>query len=268
MAECVIVEHEHGVATTFLNRPERLNALDLDTVISLKKALQQLANDDEILGVVISGRGKAFCAGGDLAWVAQFPGGRREALHTLAGEFHQTIMEIREMRKPVIAAIDGVAAGGGFSLALACDFRVLSRDATLRHAYASAGLSMDGGASFMLPRLVGYGRALEIAAFDVPINSDRAVSMGLVTEVTDGSALQAAVALARRMSDGAIASFGWSKQLLNASYESSLEAQLSRELQGMVECAGGPEGREGVTAFIEKRRPNFMAARARAGRGE
>jgi 2-(1,2-epoxy-1,2-dihydrophenyl)acetyl-CoA isomerase len=268
VAECVIVDYEHGVATTFLNRPERLNALDLDTIVSLKKALQQLANNDEILAVVISGRGKAFCAGGDLAWVAQFPGGRRAALLTLAGEFHQAIMEIREMRKPVIAAIDGVAAGGGFSLALACDFRVLNRDATLRHAYASAGLSMDGGASFMLPKLVGYGRALEIAAFDAPLNADLAVSMGLATEVTDGSALQAAVALARRMSDGAVTSFGWSKQLLNASYESALEAQLLRELQGIVECAGSPEGLEGVTAFIEKRRPNFMDARARAGRGE
>jgi 2-(1,2-epoxy-1,2-dihydrophenyl)acetyl-CoA isomerase len=245
-----------------------LNALDLETLVSLKTVLHDFAHNDDLGAMVISGRGKAFCAGGDLAWVAQFPGGTRSAIHLLAGEFHQVIMELHEIGKPVIAAIGGVAAGGGFSLSLACDFRVMHRDATLRHAYGSAGLSMDGGASFMLPRLVGHARALEIAAFGEPIAADRAASMGLATQVTEGSAVDAAVAMAERLTNRALTSFAWSKQLLNASYDSALEAQLTRERRGIVECIDSVEGREGVAAFVEKRRPDFTGARTRAaGRG-
>jgi 2-(1,2-epoxy-1,2-dihydrophenyl)acetyl-CoA isomerase len=268
VADSLIVQRERGLATLLLNRPERLNALDPELVVSLKSALQQVAGDAEVAAVVIGGQGRAFCAGGDLAWAAAYPGGVQAGLHVLAGEFHQAILEIREMRKPVIASIAGVAAGGGFSLALACDFRVLHRDATLRQAYTSAGLSLDGGGSFMLPRLVGHARALEIAAFDVPITAERAASLGLATEVTNDDALDAARAMARRLSDRALASFGWSKRLLTASSETPLETQLARERQGIVECAGSGEGREGVAAFLAKRAPGFAAARVKASRGE
>ena len=266
MPECVAVEQERGIAAAFLNRPQSLNALDLETLVSLKTMLQTFAHNEASRALVIAGRGKAFCAGGDLEWLAQFPGGMRSAIHMLAGEFHQVIIELRQVRKPVIAAIHGVAAGGGFSLSLACDFRVLQRDATLRHAYSSVGLSMDGGASFMLPRLVGLARALEIAAFDAPISADRAASIGLATEVTDGSAVEAAVAMAERLSNRARASFGWAKQLLGVSYDSALESQLTRERQGIVECIDSAEGREGVTAFVEKRRPDFAGVRMHAAR--
>jgi 2-(1,2-epoxy-1,2-dihydrophenyl)acetyl-CoA isomerase len=268
MSESVTIECDHGIATIYLNRPERLNALDLETATSLRNALEQLASQGGISAVVVSGRGRAFCAGGDLAWVARFPGGMRSAIQALATEFHHSIRQIREMRKPVIAAINGVAAGGGFSLALACDFRVMTRDGMLRHAYGSAGLSMDGGASFLLPRLVGSAKALEIAAFDSPITPDRAAALGLVTKVTEGSAVDAAVAMAGRLSDRALESFGWSKQLFNASWHSTPEAQLALECRAIVECVGGVEGREGVAAFSEKRHADFVSARASARRQE
>ena len=263
MADSVIVERRGGVTAITLNRPECLNALDLELVTGLKRELQRAAGDRDVTGVVIAGTGKAFCAGGDLVWASQYPAGVPQALHVLAGEFHQAILEVREMNKPVIAAIGGVAAGGGFSLALACDFRVLHRAATLRQAYTSAGLSMDGGSSYTLPRLIGEARALEVAAFDAPIPADRALAIGLATEVTDGDVVAAATTMAETLSQRALASFSATKRLFAASFHSPLEAQLSRERQAIVACAAGAEGREGVTAFLEKRRPVFSAARSR-----
>ncbi len=147
----------------------------------LSATLISLAVDPDVRGVIVSGKGKAFCAGGDLKWVATSATGSVAAFHELAARFHQAVLEIHRMPKPVIAAINGVAAGGGFSLALACDFRVMAQSATLRQAYTSSGLSIDGGGSFALPRLVGHARALEIMAFDRPIASEQAQSWGLVT---------------------------------------------------------------------------------------
>ena len=138
----------------------------------------------------------------------------------------------------------------------------MHRTATLRQAYTAVGLSMDGGSSFSLPRLVGEARALEIAAFDAPITADRALQLGLITEIAEGDATDAAASLAERLSTRALASFAASKALINASFDSSLAAQLSRERQAIVACAAGAEGREGVSAFLAKRRPDFAAARA------
>jgi 2-(1,2-epoxy-1,2-dihydrophenyl)acetyl-CoA isomerase len=262
----VLVERESGITTVYLNRPHALNALDGEMVAALLDVVRDFAGDDQAGALVIAGKGKAFCAGGDLGWVARSPGGSGAAIDSLVGVFHQTVTHLREVGKPVIAAIGGVAAGGGLSLALACDFRVLHRDATLRLAYPSAGLSMDGGSSFMLPRLVGQARALEIAAFDEPIAADRALTLGLVTMVTDSDVVAAAAQMGERLCRRAQRSFTWSKQLLNASFHSALDVQLTREQQAIVECIDGLEGREGVAAFIEKRRPDFAAARSRGAR--
>ncbi len=261
MEDVVYTDHADGIATVFLNRPARLNALDLDAAVQLKRRLQRLAHDDGVVALVVAGRGRAFCAGGDLAWAAGFPDGIRTAFHLLAGEFHQAILEIRETGKPVVAGIEGVAAGGGFALALACDFRVMGRDATLRQGYTSAGLSPDGGSTFMLPRLVGSARALEIATFDEPIPAARAAALGLATRVVDRDAVAEAIALARAVSERSLESFARSKRLLNESYERPLAAQLAAEREAIVACAASPEGREGVNAFVTKRRPDFGRAR-------
>ena len=163
------------------------------------------------------------------------------------------------MSKPVIAAINGIAAGGGFSLALACDFRVMAESAVLRQAYTSNGLCVDGGGSFILPRLVGLARALEIMAFDQPISSEQALSWGLVTKITqDGKALEEAMIMARELIKGSLHSFGWSKKLLTDSFNSSLETHIERERRGLSSCAAHPEGKEGLTAFAEKRKPVFI----------
>jgi 2-(1,2-epoxy-1,2-dihydrophenyl)acetyl-CoA isomerase len=180
------------------------------------------------------------------------------AFHILAAQFHLAIVEIRRMKKPVVAAINGVAAGGGFSLALACDFRVMDESAVLNQAYTSAGLCIDGGGTFTLPRLVGVARALEIAAFDKPISASRAGEWGLVTTVVaEGQALAEAVVMAQDLAHRSLNSFAWTKKLITDSFNTPFEAQIEMERAALEACADHPDGREGLRAFSEKRKPRF-----------
>ena len=246
------------IATVMLDRPKAYNAFDLDTVSGLAEHMINLAADETIRAVVISGEGKAFCTGGDLRWAMGWPGGPAAAFHNLAARYHQLILEIRRMPKPIIAGINGMAAGGGFSLALACDFRVMERSAVLRQAYTSNGLSIDGGGTFTLPRLVGFARAMEICAFDEPISADRALEWGLVTRIVDdGAALQEATVMAESLAQTSLQSFRFSKQLLNDSFNNSFENQLERERAALRSCAAHRDGLEGIQAFLDKRKPQF-----------
>ena len=162
------------------------------------------------------------------------------------------------MSKPVIAAINGIAAGGGFSLALACDFRVMAKSAILKQGYTSNGLSIDGGGSFTLPRLVGLARALEIAAFDKPISADQALTWGLVTKVVeDQRVIEEALNMGRELATISLNSFRVSKNLLTDSFNTTLEAHLDNERNFLSSCAGHPDGKEGILAFKEKRKPLF-----------
>jgi 2-(1,2-epoxy-1,2-dihydrophenyl)acetyl-CoA isomerase len=258
MAETVLVELKRRIATVLLNRPETFNAFDLDMIELFANQLTALALDNSVRGIVISGAGKCFCAGGDLKWANSFPQGPSSAFHTLAARFHQAILEIRRMSKPVIAAVNGIAAGGGFSLALACDFRIMDQSAVLRQAYTSNGLCIDGGGTFTLPRLVGLARALEIVAFDRPVSSEQALAWGLTTKVVeDGHSVEEAVDMAHELASGSLNSFGWSKQLLTDSFNMSFEAQIERERAGLCSCAAHADGKEGLQAFVEKRKPIF-----------
>jgi len=261
MTDSVAVSTRNGVSTLVLNRPDAFNAFDLEMAEAFAGNLLTLACDRRVRGVVISGAGKAFCAGGDLKWALSFQPGPSSAFHQLAAQFHLAITEIRRMRKPVIAAVNGVAAGGGFSLALACDFRVMARSAVLRQAYTSSGLCIDGGGTFTLPRLVGLARALEVAAFDRAITAEQALSWGLATRVVeDGTALDSAVTMTDELSQRSLNAFGTAKQLLTDSFDASFEAQLERERESLSACAEHPEGKEGLRAFSEKRKPRFGPA--------
>jgi 2-(1,2-epoxy-1,2-dihydrophenyl)acetyl-CoA isomerase len=162
------------------------------------------------------------------------------------------------MKKPVVAAVNGIAAGGGFSLALACDFRVMAQSATLRQGYTSNGLCIDGAGTFTLPRLVGLAHAMEIVAFDKPISSEQALAWGLVTKVVeDGRELEEAWKMARELAKASLHSFGWCKQLLIDSFHTPFESHIERERQGLSCCAAHPDGQEGLKAFSEKRKPKF-----------
>ncbi len=258
MGETVLIDREGGVVTLTLNRADSFNSLSYELANDLADAAVGLARDDSTRAVVVTGAGKAFCAGGDLTWMNDFEGPPEVALHTLAGRFHVAALEFKRMEKPVVAAINGVAAGAGFTLSLACDFRVMARSAKLVQAYTSAGLSIDGGGSHSLPRLIGLARSLEIVAFDKPIKSEQALEWGLVTKVVDdGQALVEAMAMAKDLASRSIHSFGRSKRLLNQSFDTPLEAQLEAERKGIADCAAHPDGKEGVAAFLEKRKPKF-----------
>ncbi len=258
MSEAVQLTGNGQIAELWLNRPEAYNAIDFEMTRALLDKLLFLAGDDTSRAVVISGKGKAFCAGGDLKAMLSYPRGVSSALHQLAGELHKSVVEIRRMRKPVIAAVNGAAAGAGFSLALACDFRIMNRGAFLQQAYTSAGLSLDGGGSFMLPRIVGMARALEIVGFDQRISSDQALAWGLVTKVVDdGQAQDEALRMARQLADGSLNAFGACKQSLTDSFNTPFETHLEHEREAIAACGAHPDGKEGIRAFGEKRKPVF-----------
>ena len=260
MSELIQVTLERQIAQVALNRPAAYNAFNLEMVSQLANHLTTLAGDDNVRAVVMTGSGKAFCAGGDLKWALGNSTRPAAAFHTLAAQFHLAILEIRRMRKPVVAAINGVAAGGGFSLALACDFRIMEKSAVLRQAYTSSGLCLDGGGTFTLPRLVGYARALEIAAFDEPISADQAFAWGLVTKVAeDGQALMEATQTAQQLTQKSLNSYAWCKKLITDSFNTSFETQIERERAALEVCADHPDGLEGLRAFSEKRKPNYSA---------
>ncbi|HEY3475173.1 MAG TPA: enoyl-CoA hydratase-related protein [Anaerolineales bacterium] len=258
MNDPVLIQQHGNILEVALNRPDVYNALDLDMMQRLGDILASAAVDSSLKGILITGRGKAFCAGGDLKWISQQTDEAGSVLHRLAPQFHLCIMEIHRMKKPVVAAINGIAAGGGFSLALACDFRVMAESAVLRQAYTSSGLSIDGGGSFALPRLVGLARAMEIMAFDQPISSARALDWGLITRVVpDENVLPEALGMLEQLGRTSMQSFAWSKKLITDSFNHTLETQLELERRGISDCAAHPDGQEGIRAFVEKRKPVF-----------
>ncbi len=258
MTTSITLRRENGIAKVLLNRPEAFNAFDQEMVMLLAKTLTHLTLDDSVSAVVISGEGKAFCAGGDLRALLALPGGPRGGLYELAASFHQAIVEIRRMKKPVIAAINGIAAGGGFSMALACDFRVMARSAVLRQAYTSNGLSIDGAGTFTLARTVGLARSLEIIGLDQPISSEQALAWGLATRIApDGQALEEGIRLAFELRKVSLHSFGLCKELMTSSFNTAFEAQMELERSALSCCADHPDGKEGLKAFVEKRKPVF-----------
>jgi 2-(1,2-epoxy-1,2-dihydrophenyl)acetyl-CoA isomerase len=241
-----------------LNRPEVFNAFNPEMISELANVLMKQSIDNTLKGVVITGRGRAFCAGGDLRLAVDFYEKPSASFYKLARQVHLSSLEIRRMNKPVVAAINGAAAGAGFSLALACDFRIMEASAVFQQAYTSNGFSIDGGCSFTLPRIVGFARALEIAAFDRPIPAKQALEWGLATKVVeDGAALKEAIDMLNEVARNSIHSFGWSKKLINESFSNSLESHLGLERESLSECANHPDGKEGLKAFIEKRKPVF-----------
>jgi 2-(1,2-epoxy-1,2-dihydrophenyl)acetyl-CoA isomerase len=255
MEDAIKKEAREKVTLLTLNRPEAYNAFDLPMVRGLAETLIYAASSRDVAGLVITGMGKAFCAGGSLKWVLDQGGDYSAAFHELAAYYHQAIVEIKRMPKPVVAAINGLAAGGGFSMALACDFRIMERSAVLRQGYTSNGLSIDGGGTYTLPRLVGMARALEIATFDRPIPAEKALEWGLVTEVVpDGESVERAMALMDELKTRSLSSFSASKRLLTDSFDTNFEAQLEKEREMLSWCGGHPNGREGIEAFNQKRK--------------
>jgi len=259
MDEPVITELTEGVALVTLNRPKAYNAFGPVMIEAMTETFFGLATNPEVLGVIITGAGPAFCAGANLKRLAQYGGPYGRAFHSLASKYHQVVIEIRRMPKPVVAAVNGLAAGGGLSMALACDFRVMARSAVLRQAYTSNGLSIDGGGTYTLPRMVGMARAMEIAGLDRPISSEQALAWGLVTDLAeDGRCVEGAMKIIEEVRQRPLSSFSAAKQLITDSFSASFETQLEREREMLAWCADHPNGIEGITAFSEKRKPHYI----------
>ena len=268
MDEQVKLEIRSGIGVITLNRAEAFNAFHASMIGNLAEKLIGLSRNADVVGVVLTGAGKAFCAGGDLKWLSTSGMSHGAAFHALAAAYHQAIVEIRRMPKPVVAAVNGLAAGGGFSMALACDFRVMNKSAIFRQAYTSNGLSVDGGGTFTLPRLVGSAKAMEILAFDRPISAEQALTWGLVTEVVEnGQAVNRALDMVQEITKLPLSSFLASKKLLTDSFHTPFEHQLEKEREFLAWCADHPNGQEGIKAFLEKRSPVYNRMQAQSCKG-
>lgn len=254
------VDRRHAVARVRLSRPAKLNALDPDAVRALRSALQTAAHDPSIRALILTGEGKAFSAGGDVASMKAHldSGSLARLFYELTGELEFAIRELLGMKKPVVAALPGVAAGGGLSLALACDWRIASSTAMLVPAFGALGAVPDGGLTFLLPHYVGIGLAQELFFTNSRVPADRALSLGLVHEVISPERLEdRAWERAAELAAGPTRAYAALKHLMVTSYGSSLEAQLALERRYATEVAAGPEVAEGIEAFGEKRKPEF-----------
>ncbi len=245
-----------------INRPDRLNALDVPSLRGLHQALREAALDPAVRAVLLTGEGKAFSDGGDVATMEEHRrAGTMPALfHELTGEQEGAVREILGMAKPVVAALPGVAAGGGLSLALSADWRIASEEATLVPAFPALGAVPDGGLTYLLPHFLGIGLAQELLFTHAKVPAARARELGLLHEVVPPSELRArAEARTAELAQGPTFAYGWIKRLLVHSFTAGVEAQLALERRGAVEAARRPELAEGVRAFREKRAPKFPA---------
>ncbi|MFI5255073.1 MAG: enoyl-CoA hydratase-related protein [Candidatus Limnocylindrales bacterium] len=249
------VEDADGVRTLTLDRPEALNALDRELKEVLLAAVRGASLDPNVRALVLTGAGRAFCAGQDLRE-------RGERAPSLADELRERyiplILALRRLEKPIVAAVNGVAAGAGFSLALACDLRVMAEGATFVAAFARIGLVPDSGMSWFLPRLVGPARAAEIVMLSDPIDAARAGQLGLADRVVPaGAAVAEAQALAARLAAGAPRSLALTRRALAYGLEHDLEASLEFEAQLQDAAGRTADHAEGLRAFAEKRPPRF-----------
>ncbi|MDE2778112.1 MAG: enoyl-CoA hydratase-related protein [Chloroflexota bacterium] len=247
-----------------LNRPEARNALTPAMVADLGRIIGDCARP-EIRAVMLTGTGGAFCAGADVKDFADsLESGGPEALSThvqeLADALHRdVIMGIRRLQKPVIAAVNGVAAGAGFSLALCCDVRVASADARFIMAYAGIGCTADGGSTYMLPRLVGVSKAMEIYMASQPIGAEYARELGLVNQVCPADTFDRhALEMATRLAQGPTLAYGRVKSLYENGWGASLEEQLDAETDAISKIVFTGDFQEGVKAFTQKRLPWFQ----------
>ncbi len=249
---------EHvGVIT--LHRPQQGNAITLQMARELLDAATRCDEDPAIRAVVLTGSGKMFCAGGDLKSFAEQ--GDQVALHIkrITQALHAAISRFNWMDAPVVAAINGTAAGGGFSLALSTDIAIAADSAKFTMAYTRAGLAPDGSSSYFLARMVGLRRAKEMALLNPLLSATQAMEWGLINQVVaDGEAVDTAMAMARKWAKGPTTAFGETKRLLLAGATESLESQMERESRAIAAMAASADGREGVAAFIDKRAPVFM----------
>lgn len=255
----ILREHRDGVMRLTLNRPEVLNAFTLAMTRQLQGELDEAAADVSVRAVLITGAGRGFCAGQDLASVSLAdPANRPDLGDYVREQYNPIVRRIRELEKPVIAAVNGVAAGAGANLALACDMVLASSTASFVQSFAKIGLIPDSGGTFFLPRLVGFARATALMMLGEKVSATQARDWGMIWEVCEPEALaERAQALAAQLATQPTRGLGLTKKALNASVANDMRAQLEAEEEIQREAGRSADFVEGVTAFLEKRKPVF-----------
>ncbi len=255
----LLVSQDGGVLTITMNRPEVLNAFNDSLIEELYEAMAAAAEDETVRCVVLTGAGRAFGAGQDLRTFATIhPSGEPAKVSEHLGKYHRILYTIRNMPKPVIAAIRGVAAGISCNIALACDLRIAADDARFIEAFARIGLVPDGGGGYFLPRLVGLGKALELSMLADEVSGAEAERIGLVNKCVPQEEFETAtMALAQRLAKGPTRAYALIKELMNKSLESDLETSLHLEGELQDVALTTEDHREGVAAFLQKRRAEY-----------
>ncbi len=254
----LLLDVRDSVATITLNRPELLNALNLEGARDLMTAVMECDGNPHVRAVVLTGAGNTFCAGGDLkSFAAQgehLPAYLKETITYL----HAAVSYLTRMHAPVIAAVRGSAIGGGMSVACACDLVIAAESARFTAGYTRIGLTPDGSLTYMLARSVGLKRALELTLLNRTLSAQEAYQWGIVSSIEpDDRVQEEAAALARRLAAGPTMAFGAIKRLLHQGWNESLETQMMEESLALTTMAGSADGQEGIRAFLEKRPPHF-----------
>ena len=260
MYQNLVFHVEDHIATIAIDRPEVMNALDSDTFISLTQAFQDCSSDPEIRAVVLTGQGRAFCAGGDMVGFQKNLSAPFDREHTYQRVLRANAcaVSIRRCWKPVIAMVNGPCIGAGLSLALACDFRIISHKTKMRASFINVGLTGDTGIGFFLTEHVGLAKATEIMMLGDPILPEEAARLGLANQLVEDDALQeTAYGLAKRLAKGPTAAYRGQKMMLWEASSTLFAAYQDAEAAHMTDSLGSEDFREAVTAFLGKRKPSF-----------
>ncbi len=252
----ILTEEKNNVLVVTLNRPEKLNCFNREMALQLITVLDKAENNNNIRAIIITGMGKAFCAGQDLSEAID-PNG--PGIKKIVGEhYNPIILKIRSIEKPIIGVINGVAAGAGANIALACDIIYASKSASFIQAFSKIGLIPDSGGTYTLPRLVGFNLASALMISGDKLSADDAKNLGIVYKVFDEENLmELSIASAIKIAAMPTKAIGLTKRLLNKTYSNSLEQQLLLEKNLQIEAANTSDYKEGVNAFLEKRSPYF-----------
>lgn len=256
--EAIEFSKQDGVATIRLNRPTAANGINLTLAKELMAAAIDCSDDDSVRAVLLTGNGKLFCAGGD---VKSFGANLEQAspvLKELTATLHTAISRFSRMSKPLIIAVNGAAAGAGFSLAVSGDYVISAESASFTMAYTMVGLCPDGSSSYFLPRLIGLRKTQELMMTNRTLSAQEALEWGAINQVVADDQVEAeAQKLAAKLANGPTQSFGMIKKLLQASFTNGLETQMELESSGIADLSKTADGQEGMSAFIEKRKPSF-----------
>jgi 2-(1,2-epoxy-1,2-dihydrophenyl)acetyl-CoA isomerase len=259
VTDVLVLDRSDGVATLTLNRPDSMNSLSVELKEALVEVVPELARDESVRAVVLTGAGRGFCVGQDLReHVAMLESGDPAPLSTVTQHYNPIVTALAGMPKPVIAAVNGMAAGAGAGLAFACDFRIASSGAGFLLAFANVGLTLDTGVSWTLPRLIGSARATALALLAEPITAEAALEMGLVNAVVEPErVLPAAHELAARLAAGPTAAYAAIKESLAYAASASLTDALAMEGELQARCGATEDHRNATAAFVAKQKPVF-----------